>query len=419
MLLRKPFMSDEGYQARKQKLGKMGEYYEESTAGDPAAFVGELGGEIGLMAAPASKIAKAGKGAQLGLGGKSALTGGRIGAVSAGLHASGDIGRGKPFNPLAAIGETVGSAVIPGVGSKAGPYLKGKGEKIVETAFKAGRKVKGQKVMDKTQLKTFFDKYASYKGAIGSEKLVEKEQKLLGKEFGNIINNLGKGKSIDASKAINDARNRIERQVKTLKISGTEKTKIFKQLDEFQEDLQPFLKNDKLSFKGAQKFKKNIIDPMSKWDKPTPLGEVDPDLIAKAKGARSVRGKLTKQMVKEVPELGVVNKKYAEMASVRPFIEQAAERVRANRGLSMQDVGALGLGGLGMGGAAFAEKPAYGLVALLPFLYSRAQKSPAVAKFLYQLGQGADLPKKIPQEVKQILMQAGRTSATSQLGGNQ
>ncbi|MCP3683942.1 MAG: hypothetical protein GY861_14760 [bacterium] len=383
------------------------EAYEKGAEGSFTAGTGEVLGEL-AMATPAIMATK-------GMGARNRLALGGLG--TAGLHQAQNVQRGSKVDPYMAQLETGLSMAIPGIGGKIGTGLKKAGETIIKSATKLGKKVKGQKVMNSAQVKNYFENYGSWRGIFKSEEKLNAHQAVMGKRFDDIMNDVSKGRQVDIKKATIQARNEALVKAKKGKIAPSEMKKLNKQIDQFEELTQDLLnKEGKIDFKIAQNFKKAELDPMSKWDTPNVLGDINPLVKGQAKASRAVRGKLVKQMEDVDPRLGPLNKEYSQMADVRPFIEQTAERTSANRFLSPQDYAtlAVGIGGGGYMAGAGSNKTAIAMA--LPFLASRAQKSPAVASFLYDLGRGVDFTKtKIPDEVQQLIMQAGRSG----FGGQQ
>jgi hypothetical protein len=130
MLLRKPFMSEEDYQARQQELGEMGDYWRESTEGDPLSATGAVFGEVGSLISPMSKISKLNAlrkfGLKFGPTAQSIATGIGQGGLSGTVRQSGEVGRGGEFSVPSAGIEALASGVIPSAvkgGIKGANYL--------------------------------------------------------------------------------------------------------------------------------------------------------------------------------------------------------------------------------------------------------------------------------------------------------
>lgn len=118
--------------------------YEAGAQGDPYSAIGEIGGEIGMLAGPLSKIDKLKyiqKMRQAGKGGLAAMeAGGLGGAISAGMHQAQRYGGTGKISPLEAGMETAASALIPGAGQKTGEALKKVAPQVLRTAVKPSRK---------------------------------------------------------------------------------------------------------------------------------------------------------------------------------------------------------------------------------------------------------------------------------------
>ena len=391
--------------------------YDRMSEGSTPARLGEFGADIGMLAIPGAKIAKGIRGTKAALNMAkptlAALTGGAEGLMSGTAHQLQNIGSGREGSLAEGAIETGLSTVIPYGGSKIAPVLKKKATQIIQTATKLGRKIKGKKVMDANQVQTYFDNYASWRGIKGSEEKISSHAKQLGKKFDNLMNNVSKGTQVNLKAAIRTAKNDVAQKAKSAKINMTDVKSINKTIDEFEGIVTPLMdKTGKIDFKTAQNFKRSTLDPMSKWDKPSPLGTFDPSLQGPAQAARDTRGRLLNRMEVQEPSLAPINKEFGEMAGVRPFIEQAVERQAANRGLSLQDLATLAPG-LGMaGGAAYMDKPEYAALGMIPFLLSRGQKSPAIAKTLWEMGNnfGTRSP------TRDLIMQGGRSAI---FGGGQ
>lgn len=325
-----------------------------------------------------------------------AVTGGVEGAVSAGIHQVDRISQDKGVDLKDFALESLGSAALPVGGVAAGDFLKKKAAQIIQTTTKLSRKIKNQKVMNKEQLENYFDNYASWRGLKATENKLNKHHEELNDKFDDLINKVAKGEEVDLKAATIKARNNILKRVKDGEVSVKDLPSFNKTIDEFEVMTQDLLnKNGKVDIKVAQNFKRSNLDPISKFDKPSPIGITDPNLPGQAKAARAVRRELTGQMEKELPDLKPLNKEFGEMASVRPFIESAVEKKAANRGLSLQDLTTLGLAGLGTGGAALA-----------PFAISRGQKSTGIASLLKNVGESLSKPGRIKSGTSQI----GRSS---------
>jgi len=390
--------------------------YEEASRGDIPSGIGALGGELAQLAIPGSRVTKISKPFMSGL---------KAGAISSGLHQAQNIGTGEGASIPEAIAETGLSGVIPKAGSKISPILKEGASRIIKTATKLGKKIKGQKVMNPEQVQTYFDDYSTWrntwKNIVGSEEKLYQQEDLLGEQFDNLMKKVAKGKRVDINESLEKATKRVKREIKTGNVNLDDGPAILKKIEQFKEMVKPLAgKDGKVPFRLAQNFKRNTLDVMAKYDSPV-RGTFDPKLAGKAQAARSSRQKVLKSMLKEEPSMKDINEDYSKMADVRPFIEQAGERLSANRGLSMQDMAALVGGGLGAGTAQYQEKPEYAALSMLPFLLSRGQKSPGVAHLLQRLGGStgtlADflMKKRLGGSLGGLGMQLGRSQ---QFGGN-
>jgi len=391
--------------------------YEQMAAGDPWAATGEIGADVAMLATPTGKLARLGKLAKLGKTGKAMVGGGLAGLGSAGFHQMQNIGTGRDISPaerwLGSLFETGVSALLPGVGTKVAPLAKGAASKIIETATKLSRKIKGQKTMNPQQIKNYFDNYAGWRNILSSEKKLLKHQDVLGNQFDELMDNISKGKRVNINNAISKTRNRVKRLMQTGGINLEDAPNVLKKIDEFESMVKPLAdKGGTVNFKIAQRFKQKTLDDLAQYDKPSPLGTFDPTLRAPAQAARSTRQNVLGEMAKVEPALSPINKAYREMADVRPFVQQTAERFRANRGLSLQDVAGLAALTVGTGGA-------YPLLKAIPFAISRGQKSPMLAKSLWELGRTAEKMERGLQypiagiPLGQLGMQTGRSTLST------
>lgn len=377
------------------------EAYERGAQGSALAGTGEVLGDLALTAYPATKAFQGARGMLKGASKplQALAGGGGAGVASAGIHQAQNIQEGQGFSPTGATFETGASMLMPYAGSKLAGSLKEGATRIIQTASKLGRKIKGQKVMNPKQVQNYFDNYASWRGMTGSEKMLNKHQDILGRKFDDLMGNISKGKQVNVSKALKDSRTRVQRLMNTGQINLSEAPMVLKQIDDFEEMVKPLMnkkglvfERDFAKFKSAQRIKQRTLDEMAKWDKASPTGNYDPALSAQAQAARETRGKLLSQMTEVEPSMKPINLEYRQMADVRPFIREGAERVRANRGLSLQDL---------MTGSMALANPK----SIPAFLISRAQKSPAMAKTLWELSRMAD----DPGVLGQTGMQTGRS----------
>ena len=410
-LARYPGMGPNAAAMSKQILNEETTPYQQLTKGDPVAKAGELITDVGLFSLPGSKIAKAGQSAKfmqnLSKPFKSAITGVAEGAASAGQHQVQNIGRGQSVSPLEAMLETGASGILPFTGQHVSQFAKNAATKIVQTAVKSTKKVKGKNQMTSAQAERFLDDYGSWKGLKASGDKITKHHESLSKQFDNLINNLTAGKQVNLKKAIQSARDDVAKKVNSADINLSDVAGINKTIDEFEQMTAGFMDDaGNIDFKMAQNFKRKTLDPISKWDKPSPLGTFDPSLQGPSQAARSTRKKLAAEMELQEPSLAPLNKKFKDMAEIEPFIENSLERLARNRGLSLQDLATLSAGALGAGGAAYADNPEYAALAMLPFLISRGQKSPGMASSLWKLGKRLENP----NFGKDLLMQGGRSA---------
>lgn len=388
--------------------------YDQASEGSGMARAGEIIGDLAMLGLPIGKGEKAIRSVK-GLGNisKTLLTGAGAGAGSSVVHQAQNVGSGKEISGKEAGFETVLSTAIPFIGSQVSRVTTPIAKKIIQTAVKSTKKIKGKKVLSESQAERFLENYGSWRGLKASGDKIDVHHEQLGEQFDNLIKKVAKGKQVNILGSITSAKKRISRLSKTGGIDLTDVKKINKTIDEFEEIIEPLLnKNGEIDFKLAQKFKKHTLDPKALWDKPTPLGPVDPALNAPAQASRTMRSKLVKDMSKVEPTLSPLNKEFKQMAEIEPFVQNAVERASANRGLSLQDLMTLAPGVLGMGGAAYMDKPGYGALAMLPFLASRAQKSPALASMLYDVGKNMGSP----SAMKDLIKQGGRSTAFG--GGN-
>jgi len=381
----------EGYEAKKQELADIREKYEQASKGSFPAYAGELGTDIVETLAPGHIGGKIGKLRKAPGFIKGVVTGLGAGTGSAAVHQLQNIGRGGQVEPFGAAVETGVSALTGGVGSKVAPALEQTANKIIQTATRLGRRIKGQKTMSAKQAENYFENYAGWRNILSSEKKINAHHKQLSAKFDDLMENMAKGKQVDIKQATIDARNKLLDKASRGEVDILDVPKINKTIDEFEQMTNPLLdpKTGKIDFKVAQNFKKKTLDVRSKWDKPTPLGDTDPTLVGPAKAARATRRELTKAMGEEIPQYSQLNKEFSQMADIEPFIEQSVERFLGNRGFSPQDLATLAAGGLGVAGGAAFDKPGYGALIMLPFVISRAQRSPGVAKLFYQMSKGA------------------------------
>jgi len=360
----------------------------------PAAFLGELAGDIALTAIPATKMGKFAK----------FLTGapakklpqkilqkvtqaGITGSPAVGIHQAQQYGATGELNPAGAGIETGLNVAIPLGGSAVKKATQGLGDKIVQTATKLSKKIKGQKTMNPDQLDEYFRNYSSWRGIKGSAEKISERENELGLMFDELMDGLAAGTKVDIGTAISNARSRTQRAFLKAEMNLDDFKPMMRKLKDFENMTMPLL-DEKGVVTGdvAQRFKQNTLDVLAKYDKPTPFGTFDPALSGAAKAARATRQELSKQLEYLNPEFKNVNQAYSKMASIRPFIEDAMERAKANRGLSLQDIttAGIGLAGLGVGYGTGNEKIA--AAGLLPFLASRGQKSPGVAHAMNRAG---------------------------------
>lgn len=366
---------------------ELGAEYEIASQASPMAMLGEFGGDVALTAVPASKAAKLVKFAKPKY--IQAMAKGAAAAVpSIGIHQGQNIAETGKVDPVGGTIEGVASTLLPGGGSLVKYAGKNLGGKIVETAAKASRKINGQKVMNPKQIGEFFRKYSSWRGIKGSVEKLSGHEDELGGMFDELMDGLAAGTKVDFHTAIGNARNRVNKLMADGKINMDSYESMLKKLKDFDVMVEPLTDKDGM-VKGhiAQRFKKNTLDKIANYDKPNPLTTFDPKLSGKASAARVTRQELSKQLEYLNPDFKEVNLAYKKMAEIRPFIEQTAERMAANRGLSLQDLttGSLGLAGI-WGSTTEHPYSKYAGLAALPFLASRAQKSLPLAHMLERAG---------------------------------
>ena len=363
--------------------------YEVAAAASPAAMIGELGGDIAITAMPASATAKLFSKLKTSkpLLNK-AIKGAGFGVGSNVIHQGQNIAQTGAVSPKSAAAEIGISTAFP-LGEKA---LKAMSTRVIQTALKAGKKIKGQKVMDADQVNRYFKKYSTWRGLSGAEEKMSDHKQELGQMFDALMDGLAAGTKVDFGTAIANARNRIYDLNNKSLLNATLFKGMVKQLDEFDQLTQVWVDKDGVVAGNlAQNFKKNTLDKVANYDAPIPTQPFSPKAGAKAQAARATRQELAKQLEYLNPDFKEVNMAYKKMAEIKPFIEQAVERTKANRGFSLQDIMSMGVGAGAVGGGYYMGddgfKPGMAAAAI-PFLLSRGQKSPKMAHLMHRAGQG-------------------------------
>ncbi len=381
--------------------------FDESSQGDPYTMAGKLAPELGITLAGGAALSGATGAGAIGNGLlRSGAQGLAYGLPSTLLHQSQNMAEGQGFQPAEAATEMAMSAALPMAGNALGNAMKGRGVKIAQTALKSNTKIAGAKTLTKEQAETYLKRFGSLKGLKGSEAKMEKVRQQLGQEFDHLIKRYAAGKIINVGDAIATAENNVDALAQAAKVNLDDVPIIKAQLNNFKKQIASFAdKQGRAGFEAAQGFKTKTLDEVAQYAKKSP-GVFNPELSGKAQGARATRAALNEQMVVQEPRLGPLNAQYKEMAQIEPFMDAALERQMANRGLSMQDLITLGSGAAGAGGLAAAGiSPKYWALTVLPFLASRAQKSPAIAKALY--GTGSSLANQ--STLRDIIAQLGRS----------
>lgn len=335
----------------------------------PASMLGGAGA-VGMLAKLAPKAPAILRGLAAGLGG---------GAGSAGPHFAQNVGEGESLpeaGKKAAI-ETGLSGLLGGFGTGAGMLAKGAGKRIAQTVFKKTTPEQAERILNE---------YGSLRGTQGIADKMEAAHGLLSKRFDDLINVSAKGKKVNLKGAFAKA----EKEVSALEAAGElnlDDVDVMRSAIDKWRSVSQVLANKGgwTTFKAAQEFKKNTLDKLARYSK-IPREMQASDVPGKAEAARITRRELSSQMGNIEPELQPLNRQFAGLAELEPFVQKAVERAGSNRGLSMQDLITGGTGLLGLGGGVHAGYPTLAGASLLPFLVSRAQKSPGAATSLYKGG---------------------------------
>lgn len=303
---------------------------------------------------------------------------------------------------------------LTGVGAarKAGSKMMEKAVGLTQSQIKIpGLRKAAEKTMSPEQAKTFLEEFSSVKGLKGASKNLENAHDAINAKFTELVNNIAAKKKVDIKGTFSVVESDLAKMEKSGEIDLNQIAALRKQIQDWKEAVKPLTNAQGFAdFPVAQNFKTKTLGPAAKYDK-IPSAPNPGELSGKASAARMTREELTKQMVQSEPRLAELNKEFSKIAGIEKFVDPALEAAARNNMFSMQDLFTGGIGGTGATAAALSGKPELGLLALLPFLASRAQKSPGLTAAMYKAGKAANQAgiNLYPTAIERAIEAAGRS----------
>ena len=161
--------------------------------------------------------------------------GAAAGLASAAGHQAENVSEGRGFKPGQAVGEIALSALIPQLLKSGGTAAKKKAVQIIQTAFKAGKRVGGEKVLSPALAETALQKYGSLKGTEGIAGKLSSVHDDINRQFENLMKGPAKNKQVDVRAALNAADNRVDRLAKTMDLKLDEVASIKSTINKWRE----------------------------------------------------------------------------------------------------------------------------------------------------------------------------------------
>lgn len=349
-----------------------------------------------LLTAPISGLAIGGiKGAgMLANAARAGLTGGIEGAASAASHQAENVGSGKKASLADAAAETAISAAIPvglgAAGKAVGGVLKATGKKILDSAIKPAKKLtQGQG--SKFDVQNIFDLgLDSPKGLKAMDEKIADFHSELNNRYGAELASVKDG-VFNAGQAFKEAVKKAADRLKKGRVTPEEEKGIQHGIEEWGGYLtnSEFVKG--LSQAGnyalpagsmpadAAVAVRAAVQKAAKYDKIDPKSVKGAELFA-----QDLQAAMNEQLSQKFPGLRKLDAEFSKLHPVERATEDAVNRTAKNYGISLLDLGGLGVLGLGAG-QGNKDTSLSGLALLAA---TRGARSPGVASALYRGGKG-------------------------------
>lgn len=356
---------------------------------------------------------------------KLGIVGAGEGAGSAAAHQADNAISGKEISAKDAAAETALSAIMPAgmaaAGRGASSLLKASGKKILESVIKPAKKfTQGQG--SKFDVQNIFDaNLDSMRGLKGLDENISAYHDALNEKYGEALSKI-KGGSFNAGQALKQAIGKAQARIEKGGLTPDEEAGIKHGIETWADYLanSDFIKSlekpkatHNMSLKAKQsESMRNAVDLMNGKETETalslPAGAMPPSAgiaIRKAvqkaskfdrtdpkavKGAelfaQDLQASMNEQLSTKFKDLRKLDAEFAKLHPVERATEDAVNRTAKNYGISLMDLG--GLGVLGLGAGTGDKHTSLSGLALLAATHGA--RSPGLASALYRAGAGAE-----------------------------